>query len=211
MQTSRPPMSMPISRALVEITPCILPLARARFDLPALLRQKPGPVGADVAAHLRRQALSDQTWISSVSLRAWVKQMVLRPSRMARAKIWAAVTGAPPGGLRNRKCRPDWGAPLSVMISTSRPVKRPDKNFGLGDGGGGQDKLRLRAVVGADAPQAPQHLGHVAAHDAPVGVDFVDDHELEPGKEAGPGGVVGHQPHMQHVRVADEHVGRLAP
>ena len=64
----------------------------------------------------------DQTWISSVSFLAWVKQMVLRPFRMARAKSWAAVTGAPPGGLRNRKCRPDWGAPLSVMISTSSPV-----------------------------------------------------------------------------------------
>ena len=24
-----------------------------------------------------------------------------------RPQIWAAVTGAPPGGLRNRKCRPD--------------------------------------------------------------------------------------------------------
>ena len=83
------------------------------------------------------------------------------------------------------------------------------KISGLGDGGGGQEKLRVRAVVGADPPQAPQHLGHVAAHDAPVGVDFVDDHELEPGKEAGPRGVVGHQPHVQHVRVADEHVGRL--
>ncbi len=54
-----------------------------------------------------------------------------------------------------------------------------------------------------------QHLGHVAAHDAPVGVDLVDHHELEAGKEAGPGGVKRQQPHMQHVRVADQHVGRL--
>ena len=63
--------------------------------------------------------------------------------------------------------------------------------------------------MGADPPQAPQHLGHVAAHDAPVGVDFVDHHELEPGKEAGPRGVVGHETHVEHVRVADDHVGRL--
>ena len=63
--------------------------------------------------------------------------------------------------------------------------------------------------MGADAPQAPQHLGHVAAHDAPVGVDLVDHHELEAGKEAGPGGVKRQQAHMQHVRVADQHVGRL--
>ncbi len=63
--------------------------------------------------------------------------------------------------------------------------------------------------MGADAPQAPEHLGHVAAHDAPVGVDLVDHHELEAGKEAGPGGVKRQQAHMQHVRVADQHVGRL--
>ena len=66
-----------------------------------------------------------------------------------------------------------------------------------------------RAVVGADAPETPEHLGHVAAHDAPVGVDLVDHHELEAGKEAGPGGVKRQQAHMQHVRVADQHVGRL--
>ena len=49
-------MSMPISSALVEITPILVPLAEP-LDLPALLRQKPGPVGADEPAHLRRQAL----------------------------------------------------------------------------------------------------------------------------------------------------------
>ena len=90
-----------------------------------------------------------------------------------------------------------------------QPRKRPDEDFRLGDGGGGQDKLRLRAVVGADAPQAPQYLGHVAAHNAPVGVDFIDHHEPEPGKKAGPRGVVRHQPHMEHVRVGDKHVGRV--
>ena len=90
-----------------------------------------------------------------------------------------------------------------------QPRERPDENFGLGDGGGGQDKLRLRAVVGADPPQAPQHLGHVAAHDAPVGVDFIDHHELEPGKKAGPRGVVRHKPHVEHVRVGDEHMRRV--
>ena len=37
--------------------------------------------------------------------------------------------------------------------------------------------------MGADAPQAPEHLGHVAAHDAPVGVDFVDHHEFQAGKK----------------------------
>ena len=67
----------------------------------------------------------------------------------------------------------------------------------------------LRAVVGANPLQAPQHLGHVAAHDAPVGVDFVDHHELQPGKEAGPRGVVRHQTHVQHVRIADEDVRRV--
>ena len=62
--------------------------------------------------------------------------------------------------------------------------------------------------MSAEAPQAPQHLGHVAAHDAPVSVHFVDDHEFQPGEEPGPGSVVGQQTHMQHVRVADEHLGR---
>ncbi len=63
--------------------------------------------------------------------------------------------------------------------------------------------------MGANPPQAPEHLRHVAAEDTPVGVHFVDDHKAQAGEKRGPGGVVGEQPQVQHVRVADEDLGVL--
>ncbi len=46
------------------------------------------------------------------------------------------------------------------------------------------------AVVGADPPQTPEHLGHVAAEDAPVGMDFVDDHVPQVLEKINPGVVI---------------------
>ncbi len=74
------------------------------------------------------------------------------------------------------------------------------------DRGRTADELRLRAVEGADAGQAPQHVGDVAAEDAAVRVQFVDDDVLEVLEETVPLVVVGEHAGMEHVRVGDHDV-----
>ena len=96
-------------------------------------------------------------------------------SRQAKKSFTANVYGLA-GGLKKRKFLPARGAPLSRPLP-QQARERLGKTSGVGDGGGTGDELRVGAVVGADPLQAPQHLGHVAAHDSPVGVDFVDHHE----------------------------------
>ena len=78
----------------------------------------------------------------------------------------------------------------------------------VGDGGRAQDELGGRAVEGGDAPQPAQHVGDVAAEDAPVGVHLVQDHQAQPLEELGPLGVVGQDAGVQHVRVGDQHARR---
>ena len=80
---------------------------------------------------------------------------------------------------------------------------------GVADGGGGQDELRLGAVEGGHPAQSAQHVGHVAAEDAPVGVGFVDDHVAEVEEEVAPAFVVGQDTHADHVGVGEEHAGLL--
>ena len=50
-------MSMPSLQGAGGDHPPHLAAGHGPLDLPALLRQKPGPVGTDEAPHLRRQAL----------------------------------------------------------------------------------------------------------------------------------------------------------
>ncbi len=80
----------------------------------------------------------------------------------------------------------------------------------IGDGGGGQQEARCSAVGGRDPPEAPQNVGHVRAEHAAVDVRLVDDHHGQVGEQLCPGGVVGQDPHVQHVGVGQHHVGALA-
>ena len=74
----------------------------------------------------------------------------------------------------------------------------------VGDGGAGADEDRVGAVVAADAAQAPDHVGDVAAEEAAVGVQLVDDHELQVLEQLEPLGVVGEDRGVEHVRVGDD-------
>jgi hypothetical protein len=58
--------------------------------------------------------------------------------------------------------------------------------------------------MGADPQQAPQHVGDVAAEQAPVGVQFVYDDDLELLEELEPLGVVRQDRGVEHVRVRDD-------
>ncbi len=60
--------------------------------------------------------------------------------------------------------------------------------------------------MAADAAQPPQHVGEVAAEDAAVGVQLVDDDEAEVLEQADPLGVMRQDPRVQHVGVREHHL-----
>ena len=62
----------------------------------------------------------------------------------------------------------------------------------------------------ADASQPPQHVGEVAAEDAAVGVQFVDDHIAQVAEQFGPLQMVRQDTGVQHVGVGEEQAGALA-
>ena len=67
----------------------------------------------------------------------------------------------------------------------------------------------MAVVEGAHPPQPAQHVRQVAAEDAPVGVQLVDDDVAEVGEQLHPAGVMGQHPGVQHVRVGDHDVAGL--
>ena len=68
------------------------------------------------------------------------------------------------------------------------------------------------AVVGADPEQPAQHVGDVTAEHAAVGVQLVDDDELELLEQLEPLGVVGQDRRVEHVRVGhDDLAGARGP
>ena len=75
---------------------------------------------------------------------------------------------------------------------------------GVGDRGAGADEDRVGAVVGADAPQAPDDVRHVAAEQAAVRVQLVDDDVLQVLEELEPLRVVGKDRRVEHVGVGDD-------
>src|SRR5205807_7133932 len=66
------------------------------------------------------------------------------------------------------------------------PHEPPGQLARVGDGGGGHDELRSRAVVAADAVQAPEEVGEMATEDSTVRVELVDDDVAKVLKEGGP-------------------------
>ena len=87
------------------------------------------------------------------------------------------------------------------MTVTGRPVSDLGQGARPSDGGRAEDQLRVAAVVGAQAEQAPQDVGHVAAEDATVEVGLVDHHVAQLLEELEPLGVVRQDRRVEHVRV----------
>ena len=81
---------------------------------------------------------------------------------------------------------------------------------GVGDRGAGQHEPRLGAVGQRQPAQAAQHVGHVRAEHAAVGVGLVDHHPGQVGQQVAPVGVVGQRAHVQHVGVGQDQVGARA-
>ncbi len=76
----------------------------------------------------------------------------------------------------------------------------------VGDRRRAQDELRVGAVELGDPLQPPQDVGQVAAEDAAVVVELVDDDVLEVLEELDPLGVVGEDAGVEHVRVGQDDV-----
>ena len=102
------------------------------------------------------------------------------------------------------------GAPLRSTSSKGCSGERFGQFARVGDGGGAADELRLGAVELADAPQAAQQVGQVAAVDAAVVVQLVDHDVAQVLEVARPAGVVRQDAAVQHVGIGEHHIGALA-
>ena len=64
--------------------------------------------------------------------------------------------------------------------------------------------------MAADALEPPQHIGEVAAEDAPIGVELVDDDVAEILEEVHPLGVMRQDSRVEHVGIGQHQVGACA-
>ena len=104
------------------------------------------------------------------------------------------------------RCR----SPVAIHTLDRAPQESLGQLLGIGDGGGAADVGRLGPIERADPVQPPDHVCDVAAKDSAVGVELVEDHVAQPLEEAHPLGVVGQDPRVEHVRVGENDLARLA-
>jgi hypothetical protein len=81
---------------------------------------------------------------------------------------------------------------------------------GVADGGRAADEPGPAAVEPADSIDPPDQIGQVAAVDAPVGVEFVDDDVAQVLQELDPLGMVGKDAGVHHIGIADNYLPGLA-
>src|SRR6266704_560630 len=81
---------------------------------------------------------------------------------------------------------------------------------GVGDGCGATNKLRIAAVKSSDAAEAAQNIAQVAAEDAAVSVQLVEDDVAQIFEEASPARVVRQNSCVQHVRIGKNDVALFA-
>ena len=72
------------------------------------------------------------------------------------------------------------------------------------------DESRVRAVEVADPLQPADDVRHLAPEETSIGVQLVDDDELEARKEPPPTRVMGQQPGMEHVWIRHHDVAAFA-
>jgi hypothetical protein len=81
----------------------------------------------------------------------------------------------------------------------------------IGNGGRAEHKHGIGPVIPADAHQAPEHPGHVGPHDSPVSVHLIHHHKGQAPEIGLPQVMVGQHGQMQHLRVGQQHLGRIPP
>ena len=72
------------------------------------------------------------------------------------------------------------------------------------------DERRRRAIEGAHALQPADHVGHLAAEKTAIGVQLVDDDEIEAREQSPPPRVMRQHPGVEHVWVGHDDVAAFA-
>src|SRR5205085_4131232 len=75
---------------------------------------------------------------------------------------------------------------------------------------GGADERRIRSVVAADALQPPQDVAEMAAEDAAIRVQLVDDDELQVFEELRPARMVRQDAGVHHIGITQNDMGTRA-
>ena len=86
--------------------------------------------------------------------------------------------------------------------------------LGIRDRRRAENKPGIRAIKTTHPAQPPDHIGHMGAEHAPIGVHLVDDHIFEIFEKLRPFGVMGQNALVQHVGIGNHdvtvHTHRLA-
>ena len=191
-----------------------LAVAQAVLDRPSLGRQVAAAVAADAAA--RAVALAQGL--------AQAGQQQLdrdpRPPEHDRLAPGAQEGQCPAlgerdgratrtaGGLHDRRVDQDDVALAGrCPVPIDEPCRSPGQHRGqlarVPDRRRAAHDHRVRAVVGADPEQPPQDVGDVAAEHPAIGVQLVDDDDLELLEQLEPLRVMGEDRRVEHVRVGD--------
>ncbi len=192
-----------------------------RLELAPLLRRVAGPVGRDPRGELRLPAALQ---LEHGEARHQLDGLA-RLHEHDRPRALDDEAGEQVGGLGERRAARlrrgvgDRRVPhRDRALGARRAVARDDRHVvearqprgqlaRVGDRRRREQEARGGAVQLADPPQPPQHVGDVRAEDAAVDVGLVDHDHREVLEEVAPGGVVGQDPEVQHVRVGQDHVG----
>ncbi len=193
------------------------------LELPSLLGGVAGPVGADQLRQLGILGLQ-----AAFDEHAQHLDPLARLHEADHPRAAANQLGQQLGGLAEGRVAgagvlvlegrvPDRDPPLRggrAVAGDQSHLLQPRQPLGellrVGDRGRAQQEARLGPVGGGDPTQAAQHVGDVGAEHAAVDVGLVDHHDREVGEQLRPGGVVGQDADVEHVRVAEHHVGRAA-
>ena len=190
---------------------------QALLDLPPLERQVAAAVAADEALFLDRrldvlfevgqQDLGDEAAAGEDDR----LEAVLEEDRGDAPRLVDVGPADAERGVDDRRRVED-----EILAAARRAVvvderdRRLDHLLGhlgrVGDRRRAEDELRVGAVEPGDPPQPPQDVGQVAAEDAAVVVELVDDDVLEVLEQLDPLGVVRQDPGVEHVGVRQDDV-----
>src|SRR6266568_4247809 len=217
---SSEPTSMPSSSALVETTPRIFPSRRA----PSISRRSL-KVAAAVAAdgfRFSRKLRIRLLQIGEKNFRVQARigeddglQIVFQKFlRDARGFIDVAAANAQRAIHDGRVVKHEgffrgWCAVRMEDFDFGFEKTRGEV-AGIGDGCRATNELRFAAVKSSDAPEAAQNIAQVAAEDAAVSVQFVEDDVAQIFEEASPARVVRQNSCVQHVRICKNEVALFA-
>ena len=204
IDTSRPPMSIPSSRALVETTPCIVPLPEALLNRPALLREIPAAVRLDPDAVIVRieaskgvpQVGGDQLGPDpgpgeNYGLNLFPQHHRTDASGFEHHTAPDALNPVYQGRVVENNIF--FSRRSAVLVDQLHPgfEKLFGELFRIADGSGTADEHRFGAVKGAYPFKPPEKICHVGAEHSAVHVDLINDHKLEGGDKLDPPRMVG--------------------